>query len=189
MCAYRCCCHCRCLRSDSHSKGFFAALRCLFIDFFSNDQPECAASSNIEQQQALELASLRGHIYNSQPRCVLLRDSARICLVHSPMGNLLASNDTKVRWRWTCAHTQACRQLSAVQQHLNRTVCFGASVQAPGTLQVLQSLASPTDVFYISFARWHYNNCEGVSESYLPSLEAVGKFLQVRARACMVSLH
>jgi hypothetical protein len=52
-------------------------------------------------------------------------------------------------------------------------------VQAPGTLQVLQSFASPTDIFYISFARWHYNNCEGVSESYLPSLEAVGKFLQV----------
>jgi hypothetical protein len=42
----------------------------------------------------------QGHPYNNPPRCLhFTGSSARICVVHNPIGTYLVSNDTQVRCR------------------------------------------------------------------------------------------
>jgi hypothetical protein len=54
------------------------------------------------------------------------------------------------------------------------------ALQDPGTLQLLHSFfAAAHDIFYISFGRWHSNNCDGVDASYSDALERLGAYLQV----------
>jgi hypothetical protein len=44
------------------------------------------------------LCLLQGHPYNNPPRCLhFTGSSARICVVHNPIGTYLVSNDTQVR--------------------------------------------------------------------------------------------
>ncbi|KAF8065611.1 hypothetical protein HT031_003212 [Scenedesmus sp. PABB004] len=81
------------LIGDSHTKNLFSALRCFLFDFWSPEQGECAASADAAQQAALERAALRGHIYNTPPRCLHLFSGARVCLLHSPMGTTLLTDD------------------------------------------------------------------------------------------------
>ncbi|WIA16302.1 hypothetical protein OEZ85_013003 [Tetradesmus obliquus] len=133
------------LVGDSHTKNTFTALRCFMLDFWDHSQGECQASSIALLQQQLEKAALRGHIYNTPPRCLHLIGGGRICLVHSPMGTTLLNDDP----------------------------------YDPGTLQLLHSFfAAAHDIFYISFGRWHSNNCDGVDASYADALEALGGYLQ-----------
>jgi hypothetical protein len=90
--------------SDSHTKNTFSALRCFMLDFWDHNQGECQASSIQLLQQQLEKAALRGHIYNTPPRCLHLIGGGRICLVHSPIGTTLLNSDPYVSsgriWWW-----------------------------------------------------------------------------------------
>lgn len=85
--------------SDSHTKNMFNAMRCLLIDFWDHNVGECAASNIMQLQQQLEKAALRGHIYNTPPRCLHLFGGGRVCLVHSPMGTTLLNDDPLVSSR------------------------------------------------------------------------------------------
>jgi hypothetical protein len=56
-----------------------------------------------------------------------------------------------------------------------------SQTQKPATLQLLAGgLADPQDVLFISFGRWHSNNCGGVDKAYAQALHTVGAFLQAR---------
>lgn len=82
------------LCSDSHVKSLFYSLTCVMQDLWQHSLGECAASANTTLQKQMELVSLRGHPYNTPPRCLHLKGSrGRICLVHSPMGDLYVSSD------------------------------------------------------------------------------------------------
>eukprot|EP00775_Hariotina_reticulata_P002003 gene2003-2325_t len=82
------------LVGDSHTKGFYAALRCLLLDFWDHSQGECAASSDADLQHQLELAALNGQIYNTPPRCLHTKGNGRVCLIHSPRGDKLVSENS-----------------------------------------------------------------------------------------------
>jgi hypothetical protein len=127
------------------------------MDLWDHEMGECAASAQPELQAALEAAGARGHPYNTPPRCLHLHGGGRVCLVHSPLGDLLTTGD----------------------------------VQAPGTLDVLLAagLLALQDVVYVSFGRWHANNCEGVHPSYIDALTHFGSFVKVRCGCLQKGWH
>lgn len=79
-------------------------------DLWDHQLSECAASPIAEEQAILEAAALRGHIYNTPPRCLhMIGNGGRICLVHSPMGTVMVSDDPSVSsarcWATCCVCT------------------------------------------------------------------------------------
>lgn len=70
-----------------------------------------------------------------------------------------------------------------------RRACLVIAAQDPGALQLLHTFfAASHDIFYISFGRWHSNNCDGIDAAYTESLETVGAYLQVRCTVQNVTI-
>lgn len=98
---------------DSHIKQIYAALRCFMTDFWRHSQGECAASATEALQFELDDVTAAGHPYRTPPRCLhLIGDSgARICLVHSPKGDMFFGGNPEV----------SCMQVSGTARRLYRT--------------------------------------------------------------------
>lgn len=85
---------------DSHIKQIYAAMRCFMSDFWQHAEGECAASSTKALQAQLDDVTAEGHQYRTAPRCLHLigGTGARICLVHSPKGDMFFSDNPQVCW-------------------------------------------------------------------------------------------
>lgn len=102
---------------DSHIKQIYAALRCFMTDLWTHAGGECAASPDSDLQFKLDDVTASGHQYRTQPRCLHLvgGSGARICLVHSPKGDMFFGNNPQVmctRLLWFCA-VSCCLTLCA----------------------------------------------------------------------------
>lgn len=92
-----CCLFCGC--RDSHIKQIYAAMRCFMTDVWQHSGGECAASSITDLQFQLDDVTASGHQYRTAPRCLHLLggSGARICLVHSPKGDMFFGDNPQVR--------------------------------------------------------------------------------------------
>jgi hypothetical protein len=103
------------VRRDSHIKQIYAALRCFMTDLWEHAGGECAASTDFELQFKLDDVTASGHQYRTQPRCLHLVGGrgARICLVHSPKGDMFFEDNPQVRERGHgCWSRVLCRAVS-----------------------------------------------------------------------------
>lgn len=84
---------------DSHIKQIYAALRCFMTDFWAHSQGECAASPEEALQFQLDDVTAAEQPYRTPPRCLHLKggSGARICLVHSPKGDMFLDGNPEVR--------------------------------------------------------------------------------------------
>jgi hypothetical protein len=64
-----------------------------------------------------------------------------------------------------------------------RPGAFVRGLQEPSLLQLLQDkLASKDDIFFVTFGRWHFNNCAGLQlDTYRRSLRQLAAFYEVIA--------
>jgi hypothetical protein len=67
-------------------------------DLWQHAAGECAASSNTDLQKHLDDVTASGHPYRTAPRCLHLvgGSGARICLVHSPKGDMFFDANPEV---------------------------------------------------------------------------------------------
>lgn len=84
---------------DSHIKQIYAAMRCFMTDAFDHSGGECAASSDAALQKRLDDVTASRQQYRTAPKCLHLKGSsgARICMVHSPKGDMFFDDNPEVR--------------------------------------------------------------------------------------------
>lgn len=119
------------LIGDSHMKNLYWAMRCFFLDFWDTEAGECAAVPSADGQHDLHAAALY------TPR-------------HKSLDEI-----TEPR----CIHLIAGGRICFLHVVRGENVVSGDAA-APGVLELLRDgLASPDDVFYVTFGRWFVHNC------------------------------